>query len=92
MIHHRLISGWSVHDALTIIPGSFESTHMNRPTGINHHATKGIIQKTPSGEIVAIYTSVSDAAAAVNGTTSNISRVAKGRRKYYKGFTWEYSG
>jgi hypothetical protein len=59
--------------------------------GINNPKSKPVTQKTKEGEFVANWNGMGDAARALNISHAGISMVAKGAKKSYKGFVWEYA-
>ena len=54
--------------------------------------TKNVIQKTISGNIIKIFSSIKDASIAVKGNPSNIGNVCHGRLKTAYGFVWSFEG
>lgn len=74
----------------------------NYGTGIERHARKirgresekrvEVIQRSLDGDFMNRHTSIKEAAASVNGATSAISAVCKGKRKTAYGYKWEYDG
>ena len=53
---------------------------------------KGVVQMTMSGDCVATYNSIKNAATSVNGKSSNIGNVCHGRMKSAYGFRWRFEG
>lgn len=51
-----------------------------------------VIQRNLDGDFINWHSSIKEAAASVNGTTSAISAVCKGKRKIAYGYLWEYDG
>lgn len=57
--------------------------------GSKGHNTKKVYQYSLDGQLLATYSSVGAAAAAVGGTSPNISKCCKGHIKTYKSFIWK---
>lgn len=51
---------------------------------------KQTIQKTKNGEVIAVFESTADAARQTGFKAKQIQNVARGERKSYRGFLWEY--
>lgn len=74
----------------------------NYGTGIERHARKirgresekkiAVIQRSIDGYFMNWHSSVTEAAASVNGAAGAISAVCKGKRKKAYGYLWEYDG
>ena len=58
--------------------------------GINLKKSKGCIQISLEGEIIAEYHSLRDAARATNSDSAGISACCKGKQFKHNGFIWKY--
>ncbi len=52
---------------------------------------KAVARCDVHGTVLAVYPSINEAAAALNGTAGKISDVLNGRAPRYRGFTWRYA-
>jgi len=59
---------------------------------LHKNTLKSLQRKVRCIETNTVYDSVTDAAKAIDGYTTNISRQIRGKIKHYKGFTYEYVG
>lgn len=59
--------------------------------GCKHHRARSVYQYTLSGEFVAVYGCISDAARKTGIPNQNIVKCCQGRRSYAGGYVWKYT-
>jgi hypothetical protein len=71
---------------------SSENTLHAYKNGLKNHSKnkRAVVQKTLKGDIINIYSSVSESAIAVGGNTYGISMACKKKFNSYKGYVWNY--
>ena len=71
---------------------SSENTLHAYKNGLKNYSRnkRAVVQKTLNGDILNIYSSITEGANAVNGNTYGISMTYKNKFKSYKGYVWNY--
>ena len=71
--------------------GSAVERHAKTIRGRKSEKRVAVIQRRPDGTFKERFSSVAEAAEAMNGSTSAISAVCKGKRRIAYGYLWEYA-